>query len=242
MNKGANLLKRHLPKDDIFQNELARTYFSRRKEPRKIKNIHIRRVSARPALIAAAVVISASALSYLIANEMLPFFRADTRSFRDEIKKSSVVRIFEGGRLNRRVVKRLEFFGYAKEKSGLADSLMVLKNSKKYEWAGLDMDFKCPIDISDKTLALSAKGERGGEKISLVLKDSGGRSYRAADIYLTPAWTRKTVPLKDIAGTIDVGDISSLRLECGYAGEPPGRKTKDIETSAYIKDVVLYNS
>ncbi len=180
-------------------------------------------------------------LLYLFTTQKLPFFIRDVDALQDEIRGADIVEIFCDGKLNNRIIKKFEFQGHARPESKIAGELIILKNSRKYEWASLNIDFRCPIDVSDKNIMLSVKGRRGGEKIFLVLRDSRNRSYRSAEIFLTPAWSRKVIRLKDVDGVIDLGEIDHLRFECSYAGEPPANRNVTIETTFFLKDVMFSN-
>lgn len=163
-------------------------------------------------------------------------------SLRERVANSNVLVISEGGNFNRDILGRLELRGYAKGNGKFLKEAVMLKNPKKYNWADMALDFKFPIDFSGKTLAFALKGELGGERVSLVLRDMNNRAARLSDIYLTSDWKTKSIALNDVVGgNIDLTGITHMRLEYGYIGESSKEMDLPIDLTIYVKDIKLLN-
>ncbi len=158
---------------------------------------------------------------------------------KEKIAASKIVHIFSSGILNKNIIKNFEFRGYAIDKSGFSNKMLVLINTKKYNWADASIDFKFPMDLSRRKLSLTIKGKIGGERISLVLLDSNNRSYRLNDIYLASNWNTDTISFDNIKGGIDLSKITQLRFEYGYVGESSKLMDSLIELTVYIKNIEL---
>ena len=115
--------------------------------------------------------------------------------------------------------------------------MIVLNNPQKYGWAELSIDFKFPIDLSMRKLSLSLRGNVGGEKINVVLRDMEDRSFRVNDLSLSSNWNDKIIDLEKAKGEIDLSKINHLRVECGYAGE--SIKSSPVGVVVYVKDIGL---
>jgi hypothetical protein len=188
-------------------------------------------------------------LSAIIATALLALFLAlltayyfnshYSRLAQGNASVSKLVSLTRGGSLNRKVVKYVEFDGYAKGRGSLSGKYIILKNSGKYDWSNLAMYFNFPVDFSNKAIALATKSNIGGEKINIVLKDSHNKSSRLRDIFLTSNWRNETISLNSVKNDIDLSSIVQARIECDYVGEPAQGTGPTSDVTIYIKNIDL---
>ncbi|MDD5495598.1 MAG: hypothetical protein PHP46_00685 [Candidatus Omnitrophica bacterium] len=232
MSKSIESLRRFPSKEEIlFHDHIVDTYF--RKTNRK-KRLKIEKKKLASFLIIAFTAIAVVSALFYIFN----FFNNRYVSFlKEKITNSSIVELVKNGTRNNEAIKRLEFRGYAKSRSKLSLDTMVLNNPKKYNWADAAIDFRFPIDFTDKTIFLSLKGKIGGERVGLVIRDNLNRSARVCDIYLGRDWIEKTIQLDNVKRDVDLSQISHMRLECGRIGEEADKMDKPIDVTVYVKEI-----
>ena len=214
MTKTIESLKKNASKADILNDHIVSTYFYAKPHHKKKTKNAVNKL--RAAFIASALLIAA----VIAIAACLVFYNSYYLDFvKKRVESAAVISIFEGGRLNRDIIKNFEFRGFARDKSGISKGIMVFNSSEKYNWADVSMDFRFPIDLSRRDLILSIKGMVGGEKVTLVLRDAGNRSYRLKDLYAASNWKTEHMPLGEAKGDIDLSRITHIRLESGYLGE-----------------------
>ncbi len=231
-------VKRPSFKEDPLYKHIADTYFYQKNRPKSKKKKDIPPINylARVSMISLALVISLAIL--------ITMFSFSHRSYTDTVKKRiagmKVVTILNKGSINKDLVRTIQFRGYAKEgKSSISKNMVILNNPQKYNWADVSMDFKFPIDVSSRDLSLSLRGNTGGEKINIVLRDASNRSFRTDDISVPYNWSNKTIPLEKRGSNIDMTKVDHLRIETGYVGESSGQKDSLINVMIYVKDISL---
>ncbi|MFA5145916.1 MAG: hypothetical protein WC515_00835 [Candidatus Omnitrophota bacterium] len=232
MSKTIESVRRFPAKDDILHDHIANTYFYQKTRKKKAKPLHKSiKINAGAAafFIAVAFLIAASPSIYNIYLE----------SLKKKIMASDQIKIVDGGRLDKLALKNFSFRGYARGKSGFAGTYLLLNNAKKYNWADLSADFKFPLDLSKRVVSVTIRGSTGGEKVTLVLRDSASRSSRANDIYLTPDWKTVAIPVSIFSGQIDTSSVTHMRIEYGHIGESAKEMDIPIEVKIYVKDLSI---
>jgi len=230
--------RRSFPKEDVLLEHIASTYFAKKSRP-KIKSKKKSPTLKDAALIVVAIGVIAASIGFIFMvasitgnnyNELL----------RKKISVLQVIPILNNGVINKDVVMRMELLGYARQISFKTDKdAIILKNIKKYNWADALLPFRFPVDLTQRTLNFSVRGARGGEKISIILKDSSNRSLRLKETYLSSNWREESIPLRGSRNHIDLANISSIRIEYGRIGESSSEKDSPIESIIYIKDINL---
>ena len=234
MNRTAEAIKKSPFKDDILHEHIARTYFHQRTRKKKAKTSQkdLRLLLMLAASILAVVVFGILAIS-LADRYYIKYLKQKTDS-------STIVTILEKGEVNKTIVKRVEFSRYAKAKSKISRDVITLSNPMRYRWTSLSMDFRFPIDFSERKVSLELKGRTGGEKVNIAFKDAHNRSSRFTNISLTPNWKNSFLYLAVLKGDIDISKITHFRLECDYAVEPAKEDSSPAsDVTVYIKDVRL---
>jgi len=235
MSKIIETLKINPSKENTLHQQIADTYFYKKPRTYHKKKAKHQKNRIKSLSVGAISFAGASLVIFLI-------FSFLNVHYLDYLKKkidlSPVVAVFDTGKLNKELIKKFEFRGTAKGKSKIIDKALALYSPKKYKWADMSMDFRFPVDFSDRVISFSVKGKRGGEKVGLVLRDADNRSSALHDIFLTTSWRTETMPLDGVKKDIDLSRISHFRVECSYLGEPP----KDIgaspaDVNIYIKDI-----
>jgi len=123
----------------------------------------------------------------------------------------------------------------------------------EFTWGSFAMDLGPTMDITTTPkrvvsldvskygyLVFWAKGEKGGEKMELVIRDAHALNYSPQVKYglpdLTDEWQRVVVPLADIAGKVDLTQLDNIGLAFG---KDIGNMKGDI---AYIDDFIFTNN
>lgn len=229
MSKTLDSIRRLSPKENLLDDHIANTYFYQKRHKRKakpyLKNIKINYVAASSFLLAFCLIALAPHLHRQYINTL-----------REKISGAGVIKIIDEGRLNSLPVQRFAFRGCAKAKSRFSDKYIILNSPKKYNWADASVDFKFPIDFSKRFISLSLKGSIGGERVSLVLRDSNNKSSRLGDIYLTSDWKTDRLSLDGIRKDIDLSSITHMRMEYDYIGESAKDVDSPIDVTIYLKD------
>ena len=236
MSKVLEALKRPVLKDDALYRDIADTYFSQKAGTKSQKKKNIPPLAG---IAKFSTYILALAIIIPLAVHITSFYH---NRYVDLVKKkiaaANSIKVFYNGAVNKELIKNFEFRGYAKnDGSGIVKKIIVLNNPQKYGWADLSIDFKFPADLLMKKLSLSLRGNVGGEKINIVLRDTYNKSYRVDELYLSSNWSDKIIDLEKARGEIDLSKISHLRIECGYAGE--SIKSSPVGVVIYIKDIGL---
>lgn len=235
MSKTIDSIKRSTLKDDVLYDRIAETYFYQKTHPKARKKKLSRSLkSLRPLLMPIFAMLAAA----VVAGWFLVFMESHrSDSIRKSLPGCKVIKVLGGGIVNRDIVKNAEFGGNARSGSKFTRGSILFNNPKKYNWADLSFNFKFPIDISKRNLSMWLKGERGGEKIYVILRDDRNRSYRLSDICLSSEWKNEVIPLGSIKKDIDLSRITHLRMECAYVGESPKEAESSINMTIYLKDI-----
>lgn len=236
MNKITESLKKMPLKEYILHEHISDTYFYQKPRKRKYNRTITKNIKTAliVSLFFAAVFISIIIFSYFYNSYYVKFAKAG-------MMDSKVINIFSDGRLNARIIKKFEFGGSASKNnsnSKIANRLIILNSPEKYNWADAAIDFKFPIDVSKRNLSISFKGEIGGERINIVLKDENNRTCRLNNMYLTSAWRAETISFDGIKEDIDLSKITHLRFEFGYIGESDNINSP-IDVTIYLKEMKI---
>lgn len=124
----------------------------------------------------------------------------------------------KGGSPNKDMVKNIAFLGDAGAFSRATDKEVVLCNSRGYGWANYTIELKEPIDLSRLDIRYTARGERGDERLLLVIVDIDRRSYRMEkdlSSELTKDWETYTINFRPVRNALDLENISLIRFEFG---------------------------
>jgi hypothetical protein len=235
MSKAIETLKKVPVKNDVLYEHIADTYFYQRSRQRSFK----RKLKAATANLRVRFlrIAAATGAAFLLAWSILFLRSQDPQVIRKNVSVRPILQLVNGPSFNRSFVKRLQFRGDAKTGSRFLRDSILLDNAKKYRWADLSFDFKCPVDLSGRSLSMTMRGKTGGERVCVVLRDSNNRSARISDIYLSSSWKVTDISLEKTASDIDLRNISHFRIESGYTGESAKELDSSIDVSAYIKDI-----
>ena len=113
------------------------------------------------------------------------------------------------------------FEGAAKLKSAKNGSELILVNSSIASFARASLSFPEPIDLAGSKLVFYAKGQKGGERLAIAMKDRDNiQGFRQGEFHPFPAglsndWQRVEVPLTETAEGFDAKKVAGLRFEFG---------------------------
>ncbi len=145
------------------------------------------------------------------------------------------VYLIKGSESNHLMVRDAYFMGDAGTYSKAAGDQLVLCNSKGAGWANYSIELSEPVNLNKLDLKFIARGEAGGEVLSVVVVDNDNRSYRlekARSIRLTKEWQAYSINFKPVKNAIDLKNVSVVRFEFGSltAGNGP-------VVTIYLKDI-----
>ena len=221
-----------------MDNHIADTYFYQRSRPKvRKKKSRVLLKNLTKLMIPLAITAAISLALVVVA----PIARHKYQAFlKTGITNSKVITIVDKGVINTDVIGKSEFRGYAKkDASRTTKDSIALNNPKKYNWADLAMNFNFPLNLTNRYLVLSLRGNVGGEKVNIVLRDTANKSYRTGDLYLSSKWSDKTIRLDNAKGDIDLANIDHLRIECGCVGESARDMDSPIDVTVYIKNIKI---
>lgn len=230
-------LRRSILKEDVLGTQIANTYFYQKTRPksrRKKTLASIKKLSGICAAVAAAavLVITFAAASSFMYARYLDFLK-------EKFAGANMVKVIENGAVDREFIKNFGFRGYAKNNfSKIFKDFLVLNNAKKYNWAALAIDFRFPVDLTGRKLHLVLRGNIGGEKVHIIMRDTKNKSVRLADTYLSSRWNDKTISLADVKGYVNLKSINHIRIESGYVGES-NKIDWPISLKIYVKDLTI---
>lgn len=237
MTKTVEALRRPILKEDVLTGHIANTYFYQRTRPRsrrKKARIPFKGIALKASI---AILIIAAIAAFFVT--VLSFLNnTNTELLRRKFAKAKFVKIIDGGIANKEIVKKYDFYGYAKnDVSKTLKDAAILNSPKKYNWAAMAIDFKFPVDMSSRRIALSLRGNIGGEKVCLRLRDHNNKSSGTGDLYLSSRWKEEAISLDSMKNDIDLSGITQIRIESGYAGESGKMLDSPINFKIYVKDV-----
>jgi len=238
MSKTIETLKRAPLKEDALYTHIADTYFHQKHRPKTKKRKQFPLIDniARFSITAVLMIICLAALISAVSFSHSRY----TTYLKNKFVSSKNINLLHNGAVNREIIKNFEFRGYAKNgESRISKGLVILNNPQKYNWADLSIDFKFPVDVSRRTLELALRGNVGGERVNIALRDVNNRAARLNDMSLSSNWTEKLIHLKYMKGEIDLSRVNHLRIECGYVGESAKEKNSPINVKLYIKKIGL---
>jgi len=230
--------RRSFPKEDVLLEHIANTYFSKKnhskakpkKKPISLKDAALMVVAVGAIAAAIGFIMVVTSITSNNYNEFL----------RKKISALQIIPLFDKGSINKDIIKNMEFLGYARRvNSKSVKDALILKNPRKYNWADLFLSFRFPVDLSSRTLNFSVRGAKGGEKMTIILKDSSNKSLRLKELYLSSDWRTESISLEKSKKYIDMTNINSIRIEYGHIGENSVEKDSPIESMIYIKDMTL---
>ncbi len=229
MTKGTSISKTYSPKEVSLQEEIAQVYFSN-KPHIKTKRKKTIFENLWPGMRFSLSIMSGIALICLACVAMNKLYRHNMIMAQSKAKYAQSLNLLRDGRFDRSLLKTN---GHGK----FSDKFITLDVSGSGASA-FQLDFKVPINISDKSLTILARGRHGGEALSICLKDSHKRTYRLRDIYLVSGWSGKTLSLAEAAGAIDLREVESLKVE--YDFDRAGMDNRlNVDRRIYLKDISL---
>jgi len=235
MNKNSEGSKRVPSNEDILHEHIAKTYFRQKAPPpEKIPPVetHRKKPFILPFILLFAVIaFSAYSLNIIHARYM--------KQLSERASRSPVLTIFDKGKLDRTLVSRVEFGGYANGRCKFSEGGLTLNSTKKYNWADASFDLEFPIDLSGRNLSITTRGGMGGEKLSIAIRDKYNRTYKLRDLYLTSNWKTDTISFNTIRKDIDITGITHIRFEYGRVGEAPKLMDSLIDITIFIKSIQL---
>lgn len=237
MSKTLEGTRRSYSKEDALLEHIASTYFSKKARPKS------RSKSKAPSLKDLVIVIISAVVIFSALGFILALSSIAGNNYNEYLKKKvsglAIISLVEKGSINKDVVARSEFLGYAgteRSKSKKFDEI-ALKNPKKYNWADFSLPLRFPIDLTSRTLNISIKGLMGGERAFLVLRDSGNRSFRIKEFSLSSNWADESIPVNSARKYIDIKNISAVRIEYGRIGESAADRNSSIGSAIFVKNI-----
>jgi hypothetical protein len=207
-----------------IQDEIAKTYFHTpakkhsRKKP-KWRPLLPWAVAVLAILFALAILVFRSSIEikvrFLGEIPSAPIDK-DARGFGENLDKG--VFFIEGGAPNKDIVKSAYFTGDAKEFSMSKPEELVLCNSRGSGWANYTIELKEPVDLEKLDIKYMARGVRGDEFLTLVIVDSGKRSYRLEkdlSSAIGKDWQRYTINFRRVKKAVDLSNITAIKFEFG---------------------------
>lgn len=239
MSKTVETLKRPSIKADVLDNHIVDTYFYQKTRPK------IRKKKTKTYIKNIAKLILPLSVTLLLATCLVifaPILKTKYHSFlKNAIVNAKTVKIVDRGAVNKDIVQNYEFRGYARKDISpkVPRDAIALTNPKKYNWADMAINFKFPVNLTNRSISLSMRGNVGGERVNIVIRDINNKSYRINDLYLTSKWSSKVIRLDSVKNNIDLSSIDHLRIECGYMGESSKEMDSPIDITVYIKNINL---
>lgn len=219
--------------------EIARTYFH---APQK-KNANKRpgwvsflpwAITAFVIIIAIAVILSKSTIDIKV--RLLGEIPAPSISQSGTTLEKGVF-LIKGGSPQIDIIKNAYFAGDAKAFSDSRQEELVLCNARRAGWANYTIELKEPVDLNNLDIKYTAKGDRAGECLVLIVTDSSNRTYRMEkdlSSSLAGDWVRYTVNFRTVKKALDLSTIAAIKFEFGSltTGNHSG-------AVIYLKDIYL---
>jgi hypothetical protein len=207
-----------------IQDEIAKTYFHTpakkhgKKKP-KWKQFIPWAVAGVALLFAAAILVFKSSIDinvrFLGEIPSTPIGGA-AHKFGESLDKG--IFIVAGGTPNKDIVKSAYFTGDAREFSISRPEELTLCNSRGSGWANYTIELKEPVGLDKLDIVYTARGFRGDESLTLVIVDSGKRSYRLEkdlSSAMGKDWQRYTMNFRRVKKAVDLSNISAIKFEFG---------------------------
>jgi len=236
MTKTTGSLKVSPFHEDKLYERLAETYFHQKSRPKTRKRKP--KISFESIKSVSIAVLSGAGITLVIIALSLFIKTHYTDIVKKQIAISKTTMLAKGGFVNKSISSP-EFRGYAKETSRFSRDYILLNNPKKYNWADLSLNFKFPVDLSKRRLSFSVKGKIGGERMTLVLRDTSNKTARVSDISLASNWRTENISLASLADNVDLTKITHIRFEYGHIGESSKEIDSPIDVTIYVKDIKL---
>jgi len=239
MSKTVETLKRPSLKADVLDTHIVDTYFYQKTRPK------IRKKKTKSYLKNLTKLIGPLSITLLLAACLIilsPIIKNKYHSFlKNKIVNAKIIKIVDRGAVNKDFIQNYEFRGYARKdiSAKVPRDAIALTNPKKYNWADMAMNFKFPLNLTNRAISLSLRGNIGGERVNIVIRDTNSKTYRINDLYLSSKWSDKVIHLDNAKNNIDLSNIDHLRIECGYAGESSKEMDSPIDITVYIKNINL---
>lgn len=125
------------------------------------------------------------------------------------------------GATNDMLIKHMGFYGAALGQSKMVKDGMWMVNDGSAGWASVGFDLKEPLDLRDFSLAFFVKGEKGGERLEVILRDAYNDSYMPQARYRIPdgafgdTWAYVSLPFGGFKGICDITSVVHIGLEFG---------------------------
>jgi hypothetical protein len=207
-----------------IQDEIAKTYFRTlpkkpgRKKP-KWKPFLPWALAVLALFFAAAVLIFKSSIEIKVRFlGEIPSALTNKSAHKSGENLEAGIFFIEAGVPNKDIVKSAYFTGDAREFSVSRPDELVLCNSRGSGWANYTIELKEPIDLDKLDIKYMAKGVRGDEFLTLVIVDSGKRSYRLEkdlSSAMGKDWQRYTINFRRVKKAVDLSNISTIKFEFG---------------------------
>jgi len=221
---------------DPIQEELVRTFFSHPSKNEK-KN---KKPSKTPWIITALALFCALFIIFnrvSINLEIKPALPTIIGSSLSAGFSKDQILFLKDGNLNNRIVKDIYFSGDAVKFSRETNDMLILVNSKGIGWANVTIELKEPLNIRRKEISYTARGQSGGEYLTVILIDEENKMYRIPRDFFTPLkdkWETYTVSLKEVKSLAGITSIERVKFEFGTI--TAGNNYSD---TIFIKDISL---
>ena len=151
-----------------------------------------------------------------ILGEIPSFGASETDRF--ALPREKGLYLLKGSEPNKYLIKKIGFTGDAKPFSKADEGQIILCNSKGSGWANYEISLKEPLDLTRLDIKYAAKGEIGGEYLTVAIVDSDNRAYRIEkDLSSTVSkdWEVYPINFKPFRTAIDLTNIVTVRFEFG---------------------------
>jgi len=207
-----------------FHDEIAKTYLKTSANTRSAAK-H-RKESKLPWFIASAAIALAFFILLSRSNidvrirvlSELPSFTAVNEPDKFENVRDKGIFLVRGGELNTYIIRGENFTGDAVNFSEKTSDYIRLTNSRGSGWANYEIELKEPVDLSKLDLKYAAKGQRGDERLGIVIVDADNRYYRIEKDMaskLTTDWKMYTVNFRPVRKALDLSSIVLIKFEFG---------------------------
>ncbi len=220
-----DLLNKYKKGEGKTEEKLAETYLS------TSRKIQPHTYSIKDWRIATAIFLSISILLLLVFS-ILFIFSTRAMSINITVNKKTVP-AYE----NLIFAQKVSFFGASSGMSHLGRENLVLINEGVKERAGVAIDLEEPVNLSHKLLLISAATKEGAGRLRIILRDKNYRSYISNVIDIKDTWQNFIIAPGRFRDSIDMGNISHIRLEFDSERMREGRSP-----TIYIKKIALVDT
>ncbi|MCX5716072.1 MAG: hypothetical protein NTV07_04320 [Candidatus Omnitrophica bacterium] len=224
-----------------FQEDLAKTYFStphakpqpQPKQPQETRAVNISRPWRFFWIAFSLLLIGFTAVLFVLDKVEI-----DVRIIPALLSynaQANTVFFDKKGEPNRDIIRETVFYENASAESSWGKKFVTLANDIGSKKAMLGIEFANPLNTKEGTFCFSAKGDRGGEEMRIILKDAANNFCYSKTNVLQDTWQLFAIDTAQAKDFIDTEKITYMNLELNPA-EKNGPRSK-----IYLKGLSLKN-